>query len=165
MPEKLSLRDRLTNPRDLLLAGAGLLLAIYLLRSCIPGLQGGLPSQVVDLLQTRYVVCVDDIPIWPGEPRQPECGQLELRLAGEGVVPDALRDAGVTRALCFRVTYTNPYWTTQGQTRHEIALQSRTANKVALLQAGRWNVPSDEDIADRQRWRDFSCPGLYDAPP
>jgi hypothetical protein len=164
MSGKLSLRERLRSPRQLVIAGAVILLTLYLLRSCIPGLQGGLPSQVLDLLQTRYVVCIEDVPIWPGEPRQPECGQVEPRIVGQGVVPVALRGTGVTKALCFRVTVTNPYWSTQGQTRHEIVRQSRTASKVAVLQAGSWTVPPDEEITDRQRWIDFACPGPYDAP-
>ena len=149
----------------MLLIGGLLLVTAYVVRACIPGPRNGMPAQLLDALQRRYVVCIDDMPIWPGEPRQPECGQLEARLVGDGVVPAALRAAGVAKALCFRVTYANPYWTTQGQTRHEIVLGSRTASKVALFQNGAWSVVPDEDIADRERWIEFACPGPYETPP
>jgi len=161
---RLRLRERLNHPKGLLVFGGFVLLTVYLLRSCIPGLQSGMPPQILVSLQTRYRVCVDDTPIWPGEPRQPECGQVDARVVGEGVVPETARSTGAARALCFRVTYTNPYWTTQGQTRHEIAQRSRTASKVALLQNGIWSITPDEDIADRLRWNEFACPGPYDDP-
>jgi hypothetical protein len=158
------LRDRLKDPKSLLLFGGLLLLTVYLLRSCIPALQSGVPPTILNALQTRYLTCVDDTPIWPGEPRQPECGQLRAQPVGEGTVPLPLRSTGVTKALCFRVTYTNPYWTTQGQTRHEIAQRSRTASKVALLRNGEWILFPDESFTDRRRWTEFACPGAYDAP-
>ena len=161
---RLRLRERLNDPEGMLLVGGLVLLTIYLLRACVPAFQSGMPPQILDLLQTRYLVCVDDTPIWPGEPRQPECGQLDARVVGEGAVPEPARSTGVARALCFRVTYTNPYWTTQEQTRHEIAQRSRTASKVALLQDGIWTVSPDEDVADRLRWDEFACPAPYGDP-
>jgi hypothetical protein len=105
---------------------------------------------------------VTDTPVWPGEPRQPECGELRVRVAGEGTIGAQQRADGLSRAVCLRVTYTNPYWTTMGQTRHEIAESTRSASKVALLQHGTWKIGPDEDSSDRQSWQDYACPGAYD---
>jgi len=146
---------------------AGIAILGYLLmRGCIPD-KSLFPAEVYDSIQRRYVICIapDQTPIWPGEPRQPECGQVAIEVVGEGIVPQEARAAGVTRAICFRVAYQNPYWTTQGPgvTRHEIKWQSRTASQVTVLQNGVWQLSPDEEIQDRERWDTYSCPASYDS--
>jgi hypothetical protein len=110
-------------------------------------------------------VCISssDTPIWPGEPRQPECGQIVIEIRGEGVIPSEARVAGVSKAVCYKVTSKNPYWQTQGQTRHEVLWQSRLTSKVAVLQNNAWQTFPDRDDLDAQRWSTYSCPGAYES--
>jgi hypothetical protein len=143
--------------------GLGLLL-FWILRGCIPGLNGSsLPGEVLDAIQRSYVSCIsaDDTPIWPGEPRQPECGQFEVEISEQGVVSAIEQAGGVTRAICYRISVDSPRWQTMGQTRHEVLWSSRTYSKVAVLQNGEWQTFPDEDRQDEQRWLDYGCPGTY----
>jgi len=131
-----------------------------LLRSCIVSSQNSLPNEVVDKIQRQYVNCIsyEDTPIWPGEPRQPECGTVDIEVLGKGTIPDEQKANGVTRVICFKATYQNPYWSTQGTTRHEVKQSARTAYKVAILQNGSWQIFPEEEQQDRQRWTMYSCP-------
>lgn len=137
------------------------LVGYWVLRGCVPALGGRhLPASVEDQLRGRYTSCVTDTAIWPGEPRQPECGTVTITGVSEGVIPET--DTKVERALCFKLSYTNPYWTTQGTTRHEIVDHGRQVSKVALLQAGVWQVGPDNDDADQALWSRYRCHGTYE---
>ena len=133
------------------------------------GIAGGraLPAEVLDAIRQSYVVCIsmEETPIWPGEPRMPECGRVEVTVVGEGVVPDTARASGVTRAVCYRVVSENPYWRTLGETRHEVRWYGRIASKVAVLLNGEWQIFPDQGNLDEQRWADYSCPGPYESGP
>lgn len=37
-------------------------------------------------------------------------------------------------------------------------------SKVAVLEAGEWTLPPDQEASDRARWEDFTCPGAYKDP-
>jgi hypothetical protein len=153
------------RPRRLIYAALGLLGIYLILRGCVPALRGSrLPASVVESIQERYTVCISpqDTPIFPGEPRQPECGDVTIKELGLGTPSDQARAQGVTKAVCYRATVENPYWTTLGTTRHEVAWEKRTASKVAVLQNGVWTTYPDEDRQDRQRWADYACPGDYE---
>ncbi len=148
--------------KRLLLLLGGALLAYWLLLGWLPSIGAlHLPSGLEAQLRQRYTVCVSDTPIWPGEPRQPECGQVTLDVVGEGNPPPDLSDAGADRAICFNMTITNPTWTTQGTTRHEIIRHSRLLSKVAIHRNGAWVVEPDEDQMDEARWTLFACPGPF----
>jgi hypothetical protein len=140
---------------------AAVLVAYWILRGCVPSLGGGLPSRLAQNMRDRYTVCISDTAVWPGEPRQPECGQVEIKVVGQGTVPPSAASNGVERALCFQLRYTNPYWTTQGTTRHEIIEHGRLVSKVALYRGGDWVVGPDQDQADEARWTQYVCPGEF----
>ena len=133
----------------------------WILRSCLPSKR--LPNEVVRAIDHTYVTCIspDDTPIQPGVDRQPECGKVYIKMTEEGVVPVPDQAAGVTRAICYRITVEYPRWQTMGQTRHEVLWSSHSYSKVAILQNGKWQTFPDEDKQDEQRWIDFSCPGSY----
>ena len=140
------------------------LMAFWVMRDCIAGFSSTqLPNQVLEQIERLHVTCItpDDTPIWPGETRQPECGQVEVEMTAEGVVPPSAQAMGITRAICYRITIENPRWGTMGQTRHELIWFSRRSSKVAILGGGTWQTFQDEDAQDEQRWLDFSCPGAY----
>jgi hypothetical protein len=140
------------------------LLLFWILRGCIPGLNGNtLPAELLDTIQRSSTVCIsaEDTPPWPGEARQPECGRFDVDMVEEGIVPPLEKAAGVTKAICYRITVENPRWQTMGQTRHEVLWSSRSYSKVAILQNGKWQTFPDEDKQDEQRWVDFNCPGSY----
>jgi hypothetical protein len=140
------------------------LVLFWILRGCIPGLGGNtFPADVWDAVQRVHVKCIraDDTPIWPGEGRQPECGQVKVEALEDGVLPPSAQAAGVSRAICYQFTVENPRWQTMGQTRHEVMWSSRSYSKVALLQNGEWQTYPDEDSKDEQRWLEFGCPGQY----
>lgn len=153
------------DPKRLIyLVGLGLLL-FWLLRGCIPGLGGtSLPAQVSDDLQRIYVTCIsaEDTPVWPGEPRQPECGRINVGQVDQGVMSEQARATGITQAICYKISIDNPRWQTMGQTRHEVLWFSRSYSKVAVLQNGEWKTFTDEDKQDEQRWQEFGCPGTYE---
>jgi hypothetical protein len=152
------------DPKRLAYLLASGLVLFWILRGCIPGLDGNtLPGEVWDEIQREHIACIraNDTPVWPGEGRQPECGQVELDLLEEGVVPPSAQAAGVSRVLCYQVTVENPRWQTMGQTRHEVLWSSRSYSKVALLQNGEWQTYPNEDRGDERRWLEFRCPGQY----
>lgn len=150
------------NARRLLLTLGVALVAYWILRGCLPSLSGPrLPSSLESDLRHHYTVCITDTPIWPGEPRQPECGQATFEVVGEGSVPADAAATGVDQTLCFHVTTTNPTWTTQGTTRHEIIQHGLLLSKVAVRQDDRWVVEPDEDLQDEAQWNRFDCPGPY----
>jgi hypothetical protein len=141
-----------------LVAGA---LLFWLLKGCIPGLSGHLlPADVVSSIEHDHVVCINpgDTPIWPGEPRQPDCGHVAVKTIAKGVVPAEAVSQGISQAVCYTVTIENPYWTTQGTTRHEVDWQTHTFNKVAIYQDEAWQLSPDREDLDEQMWADYACP-------
>ena len=139
------------------------LVAYYLVRGCIPGLGGGLlPASFVTDIERQYAECMDDLPYWPGDHRQPECGQVIVKTLGKGVVPSQSAADGVTKAVCYQLTYRNPRWTTAGGVvGHDIVWFGWTLSKVAVLRNGSWQAYPDESNQDEQRWAGFHCPGDY----
>jgi hypothetical protein len=137
-------------------------LLFWLLKGCIPGLGGSLlPEDVLSSIEHDHIVCISpsDTPIWPGEPRQPECGQVSVKTIARGVVPaQAASQLGVSQAVCYTVTIQNPYWNTQGATRHEVDWQTHTFNKVAIYQNEAWQISPDREDVDAQMWADYACP-------
>jgi len=131
-----------------------------LLRACASSRSRSLPSGLENEIYDRYVQCItpEDTAIWPGEPRQPECGSVDIRVFGEGRVPPEAQTSGITAALCYSVAYENPYWTTLGTTRHEVNWKSRTSLKVAVRQGTEWLIFPDEEIQDVARWDTYACP-------
>jgi hypothetical protein len=132
----------------------------FILRSCILDAGNSLPSAAMDKIQKQYVVCIspEDTPIWPGEPRQPECGTVEIKVVGEGTVPEKQKSEGITKAICYQVRVQNPFWSTQGTTRHEVKWSARTANQVTIFQNGTWEIFPDQEQENEQRWQTYSCP-------
>jgi hypothetical protein len=153
-------RDGWLSRRWILIVIAGLAV-LLLLRACLPGLRGpSLPADVVRKIVESHTVCIgtDQVPIWPGEPRQAQCGQVSVEVLAAGTIPAQEDALGITKAVCYRLTVENPYWETLGQTRHEILTHAWTSNKVAILQDGTWVTFSDEDQGDRSRWSLYACP-------
>jgi hypothetical protein len=141
--------------------GAGLvLLAYWAIHGFGPGASRGLPAEVANRIQDHHVECItpEETAIWPGKPRQPECGRVDLQVVAGAAVPPSARAEGVQDALCYIVTYENPFWTTQGTTRHEVHWSSRTAHKVALLKGGSWSTFPDQEPDDHERWKLYACP-------
>ena len=139
------------------------LIGYYLLRACV--LNGGdsLPSELTAKIEKRYVTCItfEDTPVWPGNTRQPECGTVDLKVIGEGTVPQKQETEGVTRAICYQIQIQNPFWSTQGEgtTRHEIKQSpKRTSYQVAVLQNGSWKIFPDQEQENEKRWKDYACP-------
>ncbi len=146
-----------------LLIGLGV---FWLLRGCIPGLDSDLlPSDVEDTITRTYTSCIsrDDTPIQPNEARQPECGRVNIRVVGKGQVPADAQAAGITQAICYKVSIENPYWTTLATTRHEVEWKGRTASKVTVLQNNAWQIFPDQGNLDEQRWATFACPEAYES--
>jgi len=149
------------NPRRLIVPAALLLLGFWLARSCIPGLGAGLlPAAVVREITAHYQTCIgiDETAIWPGEPRQPGCGQVEVRPLGRGVVPPEDVTAGTTQVVCYQARMNNPSWSTTGQTRHELVWSERVVYRVAILQEGEWLLDLGREAADEERWSRYACP-------
>ncbi len=136
-----------------------------LLRGCLPSKED-LPQAVHNQIQERYRQCIspEETPIWPGEPRTPECGQVDVKVVGPGTVPAWEQSRGMEKVICFRVMIQNPYWTTAGPgvVRHEIKFKTRTASKVTVLENGAWKTFPDEDQQDRIRWEAYACPEAYE---
>jgi hypothetical protein len=151
------------NARRIVTIVIACLALFWILRGCIPGLNGSLlPSDVVDTIEHSHVVCIDpsDTPIWPGEPRQPECGRVNVKTIAKGVLPSDAAMQGISRAVCYTVAIENPYWTTQGTTRHEVNWQTHAYNKVAVYQNGAWQLTPDREDLDEQLWSEYACPEL-----
>jgi hypothetical protein len=140
------------------------LVGYYVIRSCIPGLNGSLlPASFLADLEQRYVNCMSDVPIWPGEHRQPDCGQVDIKTLGKGVLPPQSVEEGITQAVCYIMTYKNPRWTTQGAVvGHDIVWYGWTLSKMAVLQNGVWQAYPDESSQDELRWAAYKCPGPYE---
>ena len=139
---------------------------IWLLSDTLGSLIGNrLPSEVEDTITRRYTTCIsrDDTPIQFNEARQPECGRVDIREAGEGTVPPEEGALGVTKAICYKVAIQNPFWTTLATTRHEVIWKSRTASKVAVLQNDRRQIFPDQGNLDEQRWAAYACPETYES--
>jgi hypothetical protein len=136
-------------------------LLFWILRGCIPG--NGLPGDVAEAVDHRYITCINpnDTPVQPGVDRQPECGKVYVEMVKKGTVPVPDQTAGVTRAICYRITVEYPRWETAGQTRHEVLWSSRSYSKVAIQQNGKWQTFPDEDKKDEERWQVYGCPGKY----
>jgi hypothetical protein len=119
-----------------------------------------LPAAVVRQITERHTTCigVDEVPVWPGEPRQAQCGVVDVRVIAPGLIPADQAGQGVSKAVCYILSVEQPYWETMGQTRHEILTSTRTYSKVAVLMNGSWTLFPDEDIQDRSRWSLYSCP-------
>lgn len=145
---------------------AACLAGYWLLRGCVPGLAGQLlPDEVYDSIRRQYTVCITDTPISPGEPRQPACGVVTIVEVGKGTVPSDHQAEGIAQAVCYKVTYTTPHWTTLGTTRHEIDWSGRIASKVAVLQNGAWTTYPDREDLDRAQWVEFGCTAPYESNP
>lgn len=149
-----------TDRRKLVAAGIWIIVGYVILRSCVLTSKESLPTDLTDQIESRYVVCVspEDTPIWPGEPRQPECGSVDVKMMAEGIVPEKQKSEGITRAICYQLKEQNPFWTTQGTTRHEIKWSGRVSYQVAVLQNGSWKIFPDQAQENEQRWATYSCP-------
>lgn len=136
------------------------IVGLFLLRGCIISSQKALPGEILDKIQKQYVNCInpEDTPIWPGEPRQPECGNVEIKVLGKGIVPDAQMAEGIAAVICYKAAYQNPYWSTQGTTRHEVKWSARIAYQVTVLYNGSWQIFPEEEQQDLLRWKMYSCP-------
>jgi len=148
------------EPKRLLYILALGMMIFYLFRSCIPDLNNDrLPPEVLDEFTRSHVKCIgiDELQVWPGDHRQPECGQVMVNHVSEGTVPADEARSGITRAICFQVTVENPRWHTMAQTRHEIIFFEHTLYKVAVLKDGNWLTFPDEDQEDEQRWIEYDC--------
>jgi len=160
------LRKAAENKGRLIIIAVIVLGVMWLLSGTLPGLIGNqLPSEVEEVITRRYTTCIspDDTPIQFNEARQPECGRVDIRAVGEGaVLPDA-RAQGITRAICYKIVIQNPYWTTIGTTRHEVMWKARTASKVAIMQNNAWQIFSDQDELDEQRWGTYACLETYES--
>lgn len=154
------LRDLAHDRSKLIRTVVVAILAFLFLRSCISTYSNSLPSEVTSLIERRYIQCIstDDTPIWPGEPRQPECGTVNTTLMGDGLVPPDQEAQGITQAICFKVEIENPYWSTLGTARHDVKWTGRTVFKVSTLQNGAWVIYPDQETEDEQRWSTYSCP-------
>ena len=152
------------HTKAILLAAGFLILALWALRGYIPALGGSrLPPSIVDKIERGYRVCIMDIVIWPGETRQPSCGEVRIVLQTAGIVGEVAKATGITRAVCYKVDISTPYWTTERTTRHEVVWHGRRVSKVAVLQSGGWLIFPDTDEGDSARWAEFACPLPYEA--
>ena len=162
-----SWRDKVVQHKSrIILIAAIVLLVVWMFGDALGGLFGShLPSDVENAITRRYTTCIklDDTPIQYNEPRQPECGRVDIRVVGEGRVSPEIQAADVTRAICYKVAIQSPYWSTLGTTRHEVKWSARTASKVTVLQNDVWQVFPDEDTTDAQRWAAFACQEVYES--
>ncbi len=149
------------NRKTILLSLVVLAVCFVFLRTCVPQLWGqSLPDSVVRRITDDHTVCigVEDVPIWPGEPRQAQCGPVTVDVVADGAIPAEQAAAGVSKAVCYVMTVEHPYWEVMGQTRHEILTSVRTFYKVTVLQDDEWVLFPDEDVQDRDRWSLYGCP-------
>ena len=157
------------NKTRLIVAIVIVLGAFWMLRGCIPGLHGDLlPTDVEETITRTYTTCVNpgDILLQPDEGLQPECGRVDIRAVGEGQVPADAQVAGVTRAICYKVSIESPHWDTGASVRHEVVWTSRrSTSKVTVLQNNAWQIFPDQGDLDEQRWATFACPEAYESTP
>jgi hypothetical protein len=120
------------HTKAILLFAGLLVIAFWAIRAYIPALGGSLlPPSVMDSIERGYRVCIMDIDIQPGETRQPSCGEVRVVAQAEGSVPAQQAQEGITRAVCYKVDISIPYWTTDRVTRHEVVFHGRRVSKVA----------------------------------
>jgi hypothetical protein len=149
------------NRKVILLCLAVVAGSLLFLRTCVPQLWGpSLPASVIRRITDDHTICIgiDEVPVWPGEPRQAQCSTVSIKVIADGSVPTQQARLGEREAVCYVLTVEHPYWETMGQTRHEILTSARTSYKVAILQNDVWNVFPDDDIQDRARWSLYACP-------
>ena len=151
------------NRKKLLSTTVWIVIGVLFLRSCVLNSINSVPSEVLEQIQDRYITCItfEDTPVWPGNTRQPECGTLEIKVLGEGIITEVQKSEGITEAICFQIDVQNPFWSTQGAgtTRHEIKQSPmRTSYQVAILQNGSWKTFPDQAQENEQRWAEYSCP-------
>lgn len=156
----------LRDNRELLLKVAlAAALGIYLLRSCFIGPEAALPPEVHEMIDRQYVHCVEvkGSEFVGGNQLESECSRVTTQVVGEGIVPPERQAFGESRAICYRITYENPYFWAQSQTQYEeIDFATRTASKVTVLQNGGWVLFPDQELQDRERWAAYACPGAYE---
>jgi hypothetical protein len=73
---------------------------LVFLRACVRQLWGPyLPSAVVRKITDDHTVCIgtNDVPIWPGDPRQAQCSSVRLIHLADGVMPPEARSQSVTK--------------------------------------------------------------------
>ena len=93
------------------------------------------------------------------------CREIDVEVAGDGSIPSVDQQAGISRALCLRLYLRTPIWLTPARTQfEEIGWTERVIRKVAVLEAGEWSLPPDQETSDRERWVNFACPGAYEDP-
>lgn len=139
--------------------------ALLLMRSCFSGQKDALPAEVHQLIDRQYVNCVDvkGSSFEGGNQLEGECSSVATEVVGEGTIPPQEQALGVTRAICYKIEYENPYFWAQSQTQYEeIEFAKRRASKVTILQNGKWAIFPDQEIQDRARWNLYACPGGYD---
>ncbi len=153
--------SRTNHRRRLLTVVLALAGIAVFLRMCVPQLWGPyLPPAVTRKITESHTACIgiDEVPIWPGDPRQAQCSSIQLALLAERNLPRGPENLPVSKVVCYRLVVENPFWETMGQTRHEILTSTRTYYKVAVLQGQTWTLFPDEDAQDRSRWLQYGCP-------
>lgn len=159
---------RIYQDRDRLLRAALLVaLALYVLRSCLLAAASSLPPEVHEQIDRQYGHCLEvrGSEFVGGNQLEGECSRATTQVVGEGRVPAAEHDQGVTRAICYRVLVETPYfWAQSGTQYEEIDFARRSASKVTVLQDGVWLVFPDQDGQDRELWARYACPGEYEEP-
>jgi hypothetical protein len=147
--------------------GCGLVLAVlafFVLRGIVPGLQGNrLPPALEVAIAETYRRCDEDFPIRPGDVRMPTCDVARPTRIGAGQLPANASAEGITSVVCYRVELERLFWGETGPQKHEMAWVMRTVSKVGVLQRGVWVLFPDEEQADAARWEDYGCPGEYES--
>lgn len=134
------------------------LIGYWVLKGCFPELDPNyLPSDLTSEIDRRYNTCITYYPIWYGSPKQPDCGNTQVRVVGRGVVPPAQKAAGVEKAICFKIVYTNPELDVRNTIGHDEFWKARSASKVTHLQNGKWQLTDDRYEEDAARWKEYSC--------
>lgn len=140
-------------------------IALFVIRSCFSKSNDTLPAEVHQLIDREYMNCVNvrGSPFEGGNQLEGECSSLTTWVAGEGTVPPQEKARGISRAICYRIEYENPYFWAQSQTQYEeIDFTKRTTSKVAVLQNGKWAIFPDQELQDRERWAAYACPGKFE---
>ena len=153
------------NKAGLLKIFAVALIAFLILRSCISASKASLPPEVHEMIDTQYINCVEvkGSQFEGGNQLESECSTVTTEVVGEGTIPQKESALGVTRAICYRIQYENPYFWAESQTQYEeIDFATRTSSKVTVLQNDEWVIFPDQELQDRERWAAFSCPGDFE---
>ena len=141
------------------------MIAFLILRSCFSTSKASLPSEVHELIDRKYINCIEvkDSHFEGGNQLESECSTVTTEVVGEGTIPQQERVLGITQAICYRIQYENPYFWADSQTQYEeIDFATRTSSKVTVLQNSEWVIFPDQEIQDRERWNTYSCPGEYE---